>query len=62
MRTIDQTREIDAASGPAAPLAGIRFKLVARLMDLWPPVMIAVGLVLTVVWAAGLVWLLVSLI
>jgi hypothetical protein len=58
MTTIDQTRAIAAASSPSAPPARIR----AKLVDLWPPVVIAVGLSLTIVWAAGLVGLLVSLI
>jgi hypothetical protein len=55
---VEHTQEMGAASAPAAPLAKIK----TRLADLWPPVMVGMGLFLTVVWAAGLVGLLVSLI
>lgn len=32
----------------------------ARLADLWPLAMIVLGLVLTLIWAGGWVWLLLS--
>jgi hypothetical protein len=59
MTTIESAQEIGAASPPAtvAPVATIK----ARLADLWPPTMIAFGFVLTVIWTASLLGLLVVL-
>jgi hypothetical protein len=46
--------EIEASAAAAAPKPTIK----ARLSGLWPPVVIGFGAVVTVAWAAGLLWLL----
>jgi hypothetical protein len=59
MTAVEGAQEIGAASPPAAvtPLATIK----ARLADLWPLTMVALGLVLTIIWIASLLGLLVVL-
>jgi len=50
------------ASGIEAPSASSavarRTTIKARLAGLWPPVVVGFGLLLTMAWAGGLLWLL----
>jgi hypothetical protein len=52
----DHANEIGPSSAPAAPL---QFK--ARFADLWSLTMIGLGLFLTFIWSAALLWLLLLL-
>jgi hypothetical protein len=47
-----------AAPSPTRTFAAIR----SRLANFWPPALIAFGLILTLGWNVGLVWLLYELI
>jgi hypothetical protein len=46
--------EAVSVPAPAASIAAIK----ATLAGVWPPVMIALGVVLTLLWDGGLLWLL----
>jgi hypothetical protein len=48
----------DAPPNATSTFAAIR----SRLVKFWPPALIAIGLVLTLGWNVGLVWLLYELI
>jgi len=50
--------KIEAPSTSSLPAVARKTTIKARLNGLWPPVVIGFGLVLTVAWAAGLLWLL----
>jgi hypothetical protein len=51
----EHAQEMTAASALDMPLT----KMKAVLSNLWPPMLIAVGLVLTAAWTASLLWLLI---
>jgi hypothetical protein len=50
-----------AAAAPEAAMAAPP-AVAVKLADLWPAAMLALGLVLTVAWNAGLFWLLYSVV
>ena len=55
MIAVVEREDAEAVSCPAAvaPIAAIK----AKLARVWPPVMIALGVVLTLLWDGGLLWL-----
>lgn len=55
---VGNAAEIEASSTSSLPIVARKATLKAKLAGLWPPAVIAFGLVLTVAWAAGLLWLL----
>jgi hypothetical protein len=55
---VGNVSKIEAPSTSSLPTVGGKTTIKARLNGLWPPVVIGFGLVLTVAWAAGLLWLL----
>jgi hypothetical protein len=59
MRSLENSADVSVRSlSEMTPAAGVRSALLAKLSNAWPMTAIGVGLILTVVWTAGLVGLL----
>jgi hypothetical protein len=51
-----------AASAQRSPTVASFTKIKSRLVELWPPAIVAVGLGLSVAWTASLFWLLYAIV
>jgi hypothetical protein len=56
----EHTRQSDLA--PASALAAKAVAIKGALAGLWPPAMIALGLLLTLAWGGSLLWLFVRMV
>jgi len=50
--------DIEASSASSLPAVARKATIKARLAGLWPPVVVGFGVILTMAWAGGLLWLL----
>ena len=56
---VERAHEIQATTAPVSSASATSKAMVkAKFADLWPQAVLALGVSLTVVWTAGLVWLL----
>ena len=55
---VERAHEIEATTAPPSKSATSKAMVKAKFADLWPQAVLALGVSLTVVWTAGLVWLL----
>lgn len=58
--TFEHTRKSDFA--PESALAARAVAIKGAVAGVWPPAMIGVGLLLTLAWSGGLLWLFVRMI
>lgn len=62
MTTLVRSLHEIEASAQCSPAVASSSKLRSRVVGLWPPTIVALGLGLSIAWTAGLFWLLYAMV